>query len=530
VKHTDEPFRLNEFRVDPGAGTLESESDIQRLPPRLMALLCELAAAGNQTVDREELVRALWPRGFVNEDALSRAVAELRRHLGDDARNPQFIETVPKRGYRLLAHVARIEDTDPEDHSTPARRWMAPVGAAVLASVLVVIYLAWSRPEPMSNAALMAKATLLTADPAMKYQPQLSLDGRLLAYVERQNARMVLILLPTGQPTEKQRLDNASSVYSPVFAPDSKRMAVVVIDDSGCQVHRWSADGGPTEPLAPCMMPNESAILDWSADGRYLAYVDRDPATGSGAIWQLDLVDGAGIKLTSPPDGYSFDTRPRYSPDGRWLSFSRGTRAAREIWVLDLDKIRDDSQPAVEPRQLSFDHQFIIGHQWMDDNFTIVLDSERSGYRALWSLNLDGEWKLLGARDAESPSLAGNRLAFKVSQFESNIWAVDLATGKPADRPLLASNKYDSNPAPSPDGKMIAFSSNRTGRGSIWIAAADGSGERLVYEPVQIEPRVGVPRVLRSDSRYNSDEFDQAADAAAEEIAAKETARGEQEP
>jgi len=57
----------------------------------------------------------------------------------------------------------------------------------------------------------------------------------------------------------------------------------------------------------------------------------------------------------------------------------------------------------------------------------------------------------------------------------------------------------------------------------------DEQKKRVVYEPVEIEPRVGVPRVLRNDSRYNTDELDQAADAAAEEIAAKETAAGEQE-
>ena len=57
----------------------------------------------------------------------------------------------------------------------------------------------------------------------------------------------------------------------------------------------------------------------------------------------------------------------------------------------------------------------------------------------------------------------------------------------------------------------------------------DSQKKRVVYEPVEIEPRVGVPRVLRNDSRYNTDEFDQAADAAAEEVAAQNTAAGEQE-
>jgi NADH-quinone oxidoreductase subunit C len=57
----------------------------------------------------------------------------------------------------------------------------------------------------------------------------------------------------------------------------------------------------------------------------------------------------------------------------------------------------------------------------------------------------------------------------------------------------------------------------------------DSQKKRVVYEPVEIESRVGVPRVLRDDSRYNTDEFDQAADAAAEEIAARDMAAGGQE-
>jgi len=57
----------------------------------------------------------------------------------------------------------------------------------------------------------------------------------------------------------------------------------------------------------------------------------------------------------------------------------------------------------------------------------------------------------------------------------------------------------------------------------------DSQKKRLVYEPVGIEPRVGVPRVLRNDSRYNTDDLDLAADSAAEEIAAQETTSGEQE-
>jgi Tol biopolymer transport system component len=70
-----------------------------------------------------------------------------------------------------------------------------------------------------------------------------------------------------------------------------------------------------------------------------------------------------------------------------------------------------------------------------------------------------------------------------VAQFEANIWSFDLTRRKLSSKPLIASTKYDSNPVWSPDGSEIAFSSNRTGQGGIWIAAADGRRTGLVYSP-----------------------------------------------
>ena len=79
-----------------------------------MAVLLELAAAAGGTVDRESLIRAVWPRGFVTDDVLTRCVGQLRKALGDSARTPRFLETVPKTGYRLVAPVRPRTQTTPE--------------------------------------------------------------------------------------------------------------------------------------------------------------------------------------------------------------------------------------------------------------------------------------------------------------------------------------------------------------------------------------------------------------------------------
>jgi Tol biopolymer transport system component/DNA-binding winged helix-turn-helix (wHTH) protein len=489
MKVTSTRFRLNEVVVDPDAGTIGSGSDVKRIPLRLMKLLCHLADANGSTVDRDELIDFLWPRGHVNEEALSRAVAELRQHLGDNARNPKFIETIPKRGYRLIVQITAAAPGMPQlDKKTAANIFSKPVVRWVSAVVvLLFLLLGIFNVQKSSNGnitqALLASANRLTADSGMKHQPELSPDGQWLVYVRFKQGKGVLNLISTASANQNSEIIRAPSMSSPVFNPSGSKIAVATSQDQVCMVQQFSVNGGELDPLTSCRIPSESPILDWSSDGKMLAFVDTEAATGSTAIWIMSLLDGSRQRLTTPPDAYSFDTRPRISPDGSTLSFTRGTRAAREIWLVDLKKISADNPLPPDARQLTFDGQYMTSHDWMPDGKALILDSERSGHRALWKLDLDGNWTLLGARDAESPSMAGNKLSFKIAQYESNIWVLNARNGELAEQPLIASTKYDSHPVWSPDGTELAFSSNRTDRGSIWLANADGSGQRLVYEP-----------------------------------------------
>jgi DNA-binding response OmpR family regulator len=99
-------FRLGGWRVVRDQNRLERVGDegtqVERIEPKAMDVLCMLAANAGQTVTREALLEQVWAGRLVVEAALSRIVLSLRNSLGDDARAPTYIETVPKRGYRLL--------------------------------------------------------------------------------------------------------------------------------------------------------------------------------------------------------------------------------------------------------------------------------------------------------------------------------------------------------------------------------------------------------------------------------------------
>ncbi len=112
-------FRLKDWLVQPRRGRLVSGSEERHLEPRTMDLLTLLAGARGEVVSKNEIIDAVWSGRFISEGTVTNAVAELRQALGDDARRPCYIETVPKRGYRLLVPVGGVGPGPP---GVPARR------------------------------------------------------------------------------------------------------------------------------------------------------------------------------------------------------------------------------------------------------------------------------------------------------------------------------------------------------------------------------------------------------------------------
>lgn len=98
-------FSCGEWTVQPELNRIVCGQISVHLQPRLMDVLVYLAAHPGRVVAKAELVDVLWPEEFVADAVLNRALCELRRRLGDDAAAPRFIETIPKRGYRLVAAV-----------------------------------------------------------------------------------------------------------------------------------------------------------------------------------------------------------------------------------------------------------------------------------------------------------------------------------------------------------------------------------------------------------------------------------------
>lgn len=103
-------FRIGPWEVSPLTGEIKSAARTVHLEPKVMEVLVALADKAESVVLREELLGKVWgARAAVSDEPLTRCIAQLRQALGDSSRNPEFVQTVPKRGYRLMVPAESVD-------------------------------------------------------------------------------------------------------------------------------------------------------------------------------------------------------------------------------------------------------------------------------------------------------------------------------------------------------------------------------------------------------------------------------------
>ena len=146
-------FRVGSWLVQPSLNTISQNGTSTRVEPKVMEVLVCLSRRAGEPVTKEELLQAVWRDTFVTDDVLKRSVSELRRVFEDDARESRIIETIPKRGYRLLAvvqaingDVAKAPDpplvTAPQSSPLVGRKWKIALSAVVIVVLVSAVLFA----------------------------------------------------------------------------------------------------------------------------------------------------------------------------------------------------------------------------------------------------------------------------------------------------------------------------------------------------------------------------------------------------
>ena len=140
-------FELGPWTVVPERGLLRQGDDKEHLEPMVMDVLMVLASHQGSVVTRDQLVDAVWEGRFVADEAIVAKIATLRKQLGDDARHPIYVETIPRRGYRLMMPI-RLPDVAEAEAASKRRppMYLFPI---VLVIAIVGAWRFWGGDDPL---------------------------------------------------------------------------------------------------------------------------------------------------------------------------------------------------------------------------------------------------------------------------------------------------------------------------------------------------------------------------------------------
>jgi Tol biopolymer transport system component len=369
------------------------------------------------------------------------------------------------------------------------------LAACTIAAVAAVI---WALRRPAATPAAEIHRTAVTRLPGREIQPAISPDGKRIAFVwEEEGGRNGGIWVQSGSSDQPRRITPADGAYSsPAWSPDGQYLACVRFQGSTGSLIVLPVAGGPAREAGSVMPPPyglANRFLDWSPDGASLVFADAATPHGTLSLYTLSFATGARRRLTQPGPDLIGDVAPRFSPDGKTVSFVRAFhRSWQELFSVPY--------LGGTERQLTAFAGQISGHDWFDNGASLVFGSDKSGEFRLWTMPAAGP-----PRKARPTSIYGDfpvqlsvarrtqALAYSVLHHDLNIWRLDLQA-KPGSASqwtrIIASSAQDVSPQYSPDGRRICFRSDRSGEEQLWVSDSDG-GNQLQVTQGKLHPSVG---------------------------------------
>jgi Tol biopolymer transport system component/DNA-binding winged helix-turn-helix (wHTH) protein len=477
-------YQFDGIKVDVAAMRIRRGTADLVLEAKTFRLLQFLIENRERVLSKEEIFQAVWQGTAVSDNALTRAIAQIRKVLEDDPRKPRYIDTVPTVGYRFIGVLDDGHAATPLPAHTARRTawWAAPwvaVGMIVLAVAAIAFW--HSRLRPAQGP--MFHPIPLTTYRGSAFAPSFSPDGDQVAFVwdgEKQDNYDIYVKTLGSDATPLRLTTDPAPDMWPAWSPDGRTIAFQHYVGDKIELMLIPALGGPERKLGEFHQWTERRGFSpvWSNDSKWLI-VPVDTGT-SAALYHVSVETGEASQIIPPQETLS-DTFPALSPDGKTLLFVRRVPYnLGELWSMHVD---NNLRAVDTPQRIPTGNTLVLESKWTSDGTEIV------------ALALGGAIRM-PARGSEAPqpfpladrnlgffdlSRHGNRMAYSAFRGDSNIWRIDLSTKIPHPERLIASTQRDVYPQYSPDGSKLAFYSDRTAPGvqtQLWVADADGRNQQ----------------------------------------------------
>ncbi|QLE84273.1 hypothetical protein FLM48_03725 [Shewanella sp. Scap07] len=529
-------FLLSDRLIDPNHCTISFADAVNKIELRAMqVLLCLIEHAG-KPVSRDMLIETVWRGGHISDNAINRIIGLLRNQLGDNAKSPQFIKTVPKVGYVLICHVSEVEETEKErvltklsqkeSQHSHVKSWKNRVFfslyqhtslyVGLLAAFVISIVYVFASMPPSSTPPVVAKVSPLTFLEGQEFAPSLSPGGKLLVFAHRTEEQMNwrLGLMDMNSKAITFLTDAFENANNPAFSPDGKNVSYIAFNSSGeCEIRIVAIENGyfaESRTVTQCKQNSVGTSIAWHPSGTSLYYTDEDASNkhmSAKLVFSISTNGKDKRQLSQPFNVGRGDYAISASPDGKKLAVIRNVKWFQSVVMLfSLDKGSWETLFTVDYPLNSImwgsgsdrlTYKSITGHL---NQFDLVTKE-------------DTEIALVSQRISRHMSnIKGDIVAVAGNYYSSEIWKIDnpfaAANAEISSKRFIYSSSSDSAGVANSKGET-AFLSSRSGVPEVWLKKTNG------YE-IQIShfERYGIIRQLdfSNESRrllgtFNSEVF-----------------------
>ncbi|MCJ8274774.1 MAG: winged helix-turn-helix domain-containing protein, partial [Psychrosphaera sp.] len=483
---SQQPFRIAQWVVYPKKSLISNNPQDVDLSPTMMSLLLYLVENCDRVVSREELLTEVWQGNIVSDESISRAIAHLRKSLGDSAKNPCFIKTISKQGYQFLVEpdfaAASLNAKDQQNKHSPFL-----IGALIALLIVVIALASYAVVSTKSNDANQARQLFkkpLTDTLQMYTKPQFSEDGRYVisakqGRIDKKHSALIIHDLTTN--TMRILFESTTQIYmSPSFSPDGKKIAYHQSSrdpqsEQKCQLTIYAFIANKSNKIAPCDAIAYKPI-SWSKDGKSVFATRFIKSKMQSGLVKVDIQSGEVEHLLFPQTNNTLYASGQISPSGEQVLLTAYDMATTNENIATYHLVTK------QINWLAKAHNRVQHAVWGKDDDTIYFADTPKISAGIWRLSINsGEQQFIYNQriwDFDF-DLNNGRFVISIEQSDSNIWLTEQALdGQVNTKPLIERKSKELSPAISHDGKRLAFISDKGGDYNLWIREL-ASGQQM---------------------------------------------------